>query len=234
MANDRVIPNAKGGGGLADLPPAGDQRRDVLAERKDQLEEQAAGLNEMGGTVREDVFRDIDSEIGSAFNEMDPPHKRPDYRYKWVYRDQHSRNGMHAFTHARAQGWEPVRHNDPDGKDMSHCVTTAEGFLVVGDTILMRVPMGWYIALRRAERDLNIRRDAAVIPPEMAEVAFKHRGGQAASHGLDKPEIIAVQERWNANMTRAANLAMQLKQEQQQLDQMIRTGTVGRAPGRQR
>lgn len=209
------IPNAKGGGGVEALPPAGDARREVLKARTDDLAEQAETLGADGGAIREDAF-EIDNEIGAAFNEMDPPHKRADFRYKWVYVGAQGRGRGQSFVQAKTQGWMPVRHSDPDGKGMTHCDSSAEGFVVVGDAMLMRIPLERYIAIRRRERDLVMRKELTI------DAELRQKAEAAGVRAYDHDELIQVNQRWNSAMEARASAAMALKAEAQRLDKMIR------------
>lgn len=220
-----VIPNQRGGGGVDALPPAGDARRDVLRQRDDQLAEQAEGLSGEGGAIDPRAL-EVENEIGAAFNEMDPPHKRADMRYKWVYRAPFTRSatGMQSFTQAKAEGWQPVRENDPDGKDMDHCETTPEGFIVVGDVILMRLPIERYVRIRRAAKDQTMRRETA-INADLAAIARS-----AGSRMYDTAELEQVNQRWSETMEARAKTAMAGQMANKQMDKWIRDGRVPGVP----
>jgi len=143
----------QGEGGVAELPPAGDERREVLAARADDLAEQAEKLSVDAGATRPDAF-EIENEIASHFDEIDygmmPPNKSPNHEYCWVQRDPRGTFGNRWFLSKQAQGWQRVTSRDPDAVGMEHAIHV-DGSIVVGDVILMRITKERYELLQRRQ-----------------------------------------------------------------------------------
>jgi len=229
MAADKTprVAHQGEGGGTESLPPAGDERREVLARRADALVEKAEELGAAGGQIDPDAFH-IENEIGRYFNHLEVPHRQEGYAYKWEQRDPNNRFGNFHFLAAQTQGWERVLFGDPDAKGLEHC-RHPDGSIIVGDTILMRIRYDRYIQLRRAEYHLARRQEGA-IDSELMDIA-----GRRGVRVLKDEEIGGKEHgRWSAAQeSRAAHAAAQ-KLALQELDKQIRGGHVpGRpSPGR--
>jgi hypothetical protein len=140
----------------ADLPAPGYKRDDVLARRKDELEQRAEEGPEVYGIDpakiepdREILYRSIDQQMIHVSN------RDPNYKYAWVYYGQ---NGQMIWA-KRALGWMPVTGPDPECEEYKE----ADGTRRIGDTMLMKIPKERYLELeemnekRRNEQYLGIK-----------------------------------------------------------------------------
>lgn len=136
------------------LPPAGYKRDEVLAERKDALEQQAEIRAEGRGTINPKVFeedREIQHAVRRGFLDVDVG---PIYIIKWVnYVSQHG----HAVWEAKAEGWSVVTASMV--KDVDRDLVREDGSLRVGDTICMCMRKDDHMLMerQRAERQSRIQ-----------------------------------------------------------------------------
>lgn len=215
------------GGGVETLPPAGDARREVLAQRTDALAEQAEVLEDKTGVHALDpgAFA-IENEIAQHFNEMEVPAAQSEYAYKWEQRDPLNKFGNRHFLRSHSLGWRKVFIDDPDAKGLEHC-QGVDGSVIVGDTILMRIPRGRYIQLRREEY-LQTRRQEQAFDGELQDRAAKY-----GVRTYDNDTLGSSNPGWDRQMESRARSAQAQRIALQQLDAQIREGTVpGRPVGR--
>ena len=206
------------------LPPPGDERREVLRERTDELAEAAETEGPERYAVPEGTFSEdaVENEIAQHFNEMEVPHgDHATYRYKWVYRDPEHKYANRMVQQARVEGWELVRASSPEAKGMED-MHSAENTLWVGDTVLMRCR--WDIVARNEKREETNRR-------------LRERGPELEAQELGE----RLGRRWGAKIRpasiaemRGAALARHVQDTaMRRFDQQIRQGTVpGRPAGR--
>lgn len=219
----------QGAGGVDTLPPAGDARRDVLAQRTDELEQKAEELADATGmhALNPEAF-EIENDIGQHFNEMEVPYARPEYAYKWEQRDIGNKFGNRHYLRAHALGWRKVYADDPDAKGLEHCVMP-DGGIAVGDVILMRIPRGRYIELRRQEY-LNVKRQEQGIDGELRDRAERHGVRTFDTEGLNG----IAGAGWTRQMEQRARAAQAEQIALRQLDEQIRQGTVAGRPAPRR
>lgn len=215
------------GGGVETLPPAGDERREVLAARTDALAEAAETLE-----AKTDVHAmapaalEVENEIGQFFNEMEVPNAQPEYAYKWEQRDPLNKFGNRHYLRSHALGWRKVYIDDDDAKGLGHC-QGPDASVIVGDTILMRIPRGRYIELRRQEY-LQTRRQEQAFDGELQDRAAKY-----GVRTYDNDTLGSSNPGWDRQMESRARSAQAERIALQQLDAQIREGTVpGRPAGR--
>lgn len=158
-----------------DLPPAGYERNEVLAERTDTLaehaEEVAAALEVE--SINPNKFK-IENEIAQHFDLASLMLKVSEAdvtcMYCWVL------SGAHGImiTQKQIEGWEVVQGDDPEA--LSHKGIGADTTRRIGDTLLMRIPKDKYLIIERRRRDNANRFDASITAPsERAyELANKH------------------------------------------------------------
>ena len=205
----RVIPQ-----GDPDLPPPGDERREVLAERKDTLEEAAEVAGAERGTVDPRAF-EVSNEVGQHFNDLEVPNARSDYRYCWVQAGP-SWHGRY-INMKRAEGWEVVRGTDDDAPVDT---IAADNTCRVADVLLVRIRADRYILIqrKRAARQLAIEQGAqeASALTEVSE--------QYAKLGINVG--VASQDRLKtmSARSRAALIA------QQQFESKLKDGTLPGVP----
>ncbi len=126
------------------LPPAGDERREVLAERKDTLEQKAEELSVNTFTF-DPAKLNPDREIRHELSSLHVTNADPAYAYKWV-RDANSLTGGPDQQVVRAIGrsvtydgkvyptWEIVKGPMVEAAERRQ----HDGTRRVGDTILLR------------------------------------------------------------------------------------------------
>jgi hypothetical protein len=158
-----------------DLPPAGAERNEVLAERKDALEqaaeETAAALETE--TIDPDKFK-IENEIAQNFDPattmLKVSNADPTQRYCWVY------SGMHGLmvTQKQIEGWLVVQGNDEEA--LEHKGIGADTTRRVGDTLLMKIPLDKFLIIdrRNRERAARFNEEKSGISDEARRLAKKY------------------------------------------------------------
>lgn len=207
--------------GDADLPPAGDERRDVLKERTDTLQQEAeerAALLELD-RMNPNVLAP-DREIRQhfdAFNELAVSQAQDEFEYCWVFAGRNS----YWIRWKSAQGFEVVQNDMPEAQE--HRGIGADSTRRVGDTILMRIRKDRAMRIRKQARDLAAAREEGVDSTimEMGERAA-HMGVRVSRLG----GLSAVQQEIIAKRAQARSIASSTFNDQ------IRQGTVpGLRPG---
>ena len=155
---------------VPDLPPAGYQREEVLAERTDTLAEKAettapdtVGLSPDNPAFDPEQNREIQADLTKGFLEVE--NKKPGYVYKWVY---FGLNGQKVWE-SKSQGWEVVSSNDPESRHL----IKEDGSRRVGDVLLMRMRMDFHILYEQREEKKRLTRELSV-ESELAEIVGKH------------------------------------------------------------
>lgn len=197
------------------LPDAGDERREVLRERADNLEEAAEALGDDYGAIDPSKL-EIENEIAQHFNEFnelavsDP---QTGYHYSWTYR---GRNGFF-IKWKQARDWEVVHGAMPEC--MEH--KAVDGTRQIGDVLLMRIRVEKHRKWQRYDEE----RGQAMMEASAAqleEMARKYAGRGVTLHtNLDEN---------NPHLKRAMDRAHQRSLATRRVDGMIRAGTVPGAP----
>ena len=118
-----------------ELPPAGDERREVLKKREETLEEKAEKMaaQMMMGTI-DPKHLEIAREIAAKTQYLDVSNKVPGRVYRWI---STNRSGQHVQI-AKNLGWVVVQGDDQEAIELIDQTpgTTRE----LGDVILMWMP----------------------------------------------------------------------------------------------
>lgn len=205
-------------GGVESLPPAGDERRDVLAARADRLAEQAESLPE-GGQIDPKKLR-IENELAQhmgadgSFNMMEVSKKSPAHAYAWVnFASQHG-----LFVKMKlSQGWEVVQGEMEEAIELK----SADGTRRLGDVLLMRCQLDIYLRNLRQE-DAKRKAQQEGVTANLRELGDRHRKKGVIVH-LDESTMSTETINHMANTAAARQSATAM------LDKNIRAGSV---PGR--
>ena len=204
-----------------ELPPAGDERRDVLAQREDELAEQAEVRGTEGGRINPKALR-VERELAQHFNELDVSNADPAYQYAWIWTGQH---GLQ-IKMKLARKWEVVQGDMPEAQELRGM--GADSTRKLGDVILMRIRKDLYLQQKRDEEALR-RRQQDGVTGVLVELGERHRHRGLKVHtdtsGLN-PDVLKAME----SRAAARNAATDF------VDENLRNGTMpGRpAPGVQR
>ncbi len=227
MATKEEIKHAVDTQGTETLPPPGYGRQEALRIRQVRLEraiEQASDLKLMGRLDPEALKPD--PYFLAHHDEMSVPHGDFDsYEYLWV---ETSHRGHHVDLAKRA-GYEPVRKDDPDGKDFMQY--TPEGYPIVGSAILFRIPLERYINLRAEQlTDYKVKRGDIFNVDKMMEISekFASRTGKPAIKIIDRftPDQIR-------NAQQRAAVRRQRESSWEIINQHLTEGTAHLAYGKQ-
>src|SRR3972149_1986072 len=155
---------------LTTLSPAGDARRELLAERQDALEEQLEGVGDEVGRIDPKAL-EVENELAQHFNELEVSNRGPGYMYGWVYSGQHGRMIRLKIT----EQWEVVQGDMREAEEMKGIGTDTTRRL--GDVILMRIRKDRYVLLQRREAEKGHRQQEGVTSTleEMGE-SLSRRG----------------------------------------------------------
>lgn len=139
------------------LPPPGDERREVLAARTDELDERAEQLAGELEVERIDSAKlKVESELAQHFDELDVSGALPEFHYCWV---QSGFNGR--FVKIKlTEGWAVVQGNDPEALDLKGM--GADTTRRLGDVILMRIRLDRYVMLQRREKAKRVAREEGI------------------------------------------------------------------------
>ena len=137
------------------LPPAGDARREVLAERQDALDEQLEGVGDDVGRIDPKAL-EVENELAQRFNELEVSNRDSGYMYGWVYSGQQGRMIRLKIT----EGWEVVQGDMREAEEMKGIGTDTTRRL--GDVILMRIRKDRYVLLQRREAEKRVRQQEGV------------------------------------------------------------------------
>jgi len=125
--------------GDSTLPPPGDERKEVLAERQDKLEEKAETLaNEQELHAIDPSAMEIEPELARGFDPatmsiMNVTNKQPGWVYSW--QNHQSQSGLQVMM-KKYDGWIVV--SGPDPEAIEHKI--ADGTRRIADVLLMRIP----------------------------------------------------------------------------------------------
>lgn len=141
-----LVPEGRG------LPPAGDERRDVLKARTDDLAEQAETDGAEGGAIDPKALR-VENELAQhfgldgGFNELDVSNKNLAYEYKW------QQSGFYGRFVKRdlAMGWAVVGSmtDEDDGEAIE--LKAVDGTRRLGDVVLLRMRKDKFKLMKRRE-----------------------------------------------------------------------------------
>ena len=208
----RIIPQ---GPGEEALPPPGDARRESLKQRIDELQQKAEALQvETGAHVGRKI--EIDNEIASNVDHLNPPNADPAFKYCWVFNDPRKTLGNRQMMHKKAEGWAPCKWDDWDMVGMEEH-RHVDGHVVIGDTTLMRLPLDRYLALdKRRKARQRLIEDG--LHSELEEMGAKYAAQGIKVHTPNNmsPEL----------QKRIYGRAQAQQIAGKQFDDMVRTGTV--------
>jgi hypothetical protein len=152
------------------LPPPGAARREVLAQRKDALEQAAEERFAEVGAIPREAFkedRDIQRDIRKSFMDLDlqPPGV---YKLKWV--NFRSQEGYHVWE-AKAEGWKVV--TPAMVGDCDQDLLKEDNTFRVGDTIAMCIRLDHFIRLEKERENRRLRAQFG-YETEIVELADEH------------------------------------------------------------
>jgi len=158
-----------------DLPPAGYERDEVLAERKDNLEQAA---EEVASTLETESINPaklkVENEIAQHFDPattmLQVSNADPCFMYCWTF------SGMHGLmiTAKQIEGWEVVQGESEEA--LEHQGIGADTTRRVGDTLLMRIPKDKFLVIdrRRKEQAGRFNREQTSFSEQAERLAEKH------------------------------------------------------------
>lgn len=164
----------------AELPPPGDERREVLKRRDDDLQAQ---IERVGQSI---IMNNIDPkmmeiirEIQARTSYLSVSKKRPGYVYAWVTKSNFSNHKQRL----EAVGYEVVQGDDEEAMELKGTSGIAAGTGApdttrqLGDVILMRIKKEFYIAQKAREhaRTLAMQVSSASTLIQMA-APYRDRG----------------------------------------------------------
>jgi hypothetical protein len=215
-----MMPTAKTQAVEPNLPPPGDERREVLAERTDALAQAAEELAE-----KEEVYRvdpgamEVESELAQYFDEFEVSGALDDYAYCWVNCMSNAHGRFVQWKLSR--GWEVVCGNMPEALALKQ----ADGTRRLGDVLLMRI--------RRERKEMldainerNRMARAQGVASDLLELGERNR-----KHGVVVHVDGEIPEETLARMERGAEAQ---RRGTQAVDKMLRQGRMPGMPMRGR
>ncbi len=195
-----------------DLPPPGDERREVLKERTDNLQQQ---IDEKADHYAIDpAALEVDREIRHDLDQgcLTPSDADPAYKYAWVqckHPEDHPSRMVELKLAERVQlpdgnwvrPWEVVGSKHKEALNLKQ----VDGSRRIGDTLLMRCRKDYYSLIELNKRKLNHQRNYGT---DSALVDLATRAGTEAGTAT-----------YNKHKSDA-------NQSLSRLDQAIRTGTL--------
>lgn len=216
----------QGKGGVDELPPPGDERREVLAARTDELAAKAEELGADAGEINPKAFR-VENEIAQHMHprtrHMMPPNANPEYEYCWVQRDPKGQYGNQWVYAKQDEGWDLVLASDPDAVGMNR-MWHVEG-VVVGDVILMRCSRGRFDELQQLQ-DEKTRR--------VEQNTYGELEARAQRHGVGIFDAGTPGELRNQIQARSGGGRMVVPVRPSHGDQALRTGNLPGMPAPRR
>ena len=156
-----------------ELPPPGDERREVLRERQDTLEEAAQQIaDDRGiGAIDPNAFK-IDRELAQKFDVgrmsmLTVTNPQPGWEYAWA--NFVNQAGLQVIA-KKALGWIVVSGADPEC--IEHKGT--DGTRRVGDVLLLKIPEAKKRQLDQRDAELRRLREASTAS-ELEELGHKYR-----------------------------------------------------------
>jgi len=155
----------------------GDQRRDALKRRLDELQEEAEKISSELNIFKVDPSvmdpKKIPREVRRAINdngEVWVSEADPNYRYAWIYRDPRWQWGGKWVSAAKVQGWEVVSGEMKEAKEHA-CGAAKER--IISDCILMRIRLDHFLQLQERDRKKRRQRHES-ITSDLENLAAKH------------------------------------------------------------
>lgn len=129
------------------LPPAGDERRETLAKRKDELDELAEELaGEVdAGKIDPSKYEPI-NEILQHLDSSEVTNRLPEYEYLW----QSTARSGYFIRKSQLEGYEVVQGDMPEAKELMGI--RADTTRHWGDCILMRIRKDLHLRNQRRDR----------------------------------------------------------------------------------
>jgi len=164
----RIVPPAAVEGLLEEaekeLPPRGHRRREVLAQRADELAE-ASEVQGVNRVAIDPSKLEVEREIAKHFNRkgvLAITDQVKGYTYYWAdIRDSAT------VTWKKTLGWEIVKGDCPEMQERKD----ANGWRVVGDAVLMRIPTWKWEIIRKHEEGLAIKANESEMSAAMDDLA---------------------------------------------------------------
>lgn len=155
------------------LPPPGDERREVLAQRKDELEERAEKL-----AAEQELSRispkalEPDNDIQARLHLLQVSNAQPGKVYCWVkcVAQTYTPTGVQRKL---ADGWEVVCGNMPEAIECRQ----ADGTRRIGDVLLMRIDQARHERLQEKERYKRLAQEEGVAAGLLEKSAELARAG---------------------------------------------------------
>jgi len=210
------------------LPPPGDERREELRRRADELAAEVEALSAKTERERIDPTKlVVENEIASQFDEYDNWNlriidSRDDMVYKWVYRDPSGKFGGYHVMREKTLGWEVVQGTGPESPEARNYLYV-DGTRVVGDCLLMRVRKDRYIMLSRREH-AKAQRQQQTVTSRLEEL-----GEEAQRRGLGRVSV--GPENMNPKIAeRLFKTSTAKRMVESTVEQMIRDGRMPGVP----
>lgn len=137
--------------GTATLPKAGHAQREIIKQRVDAMEEQAATQFANVDAVNPDRF-EVERELAQHFNELEVTNADPNFVYRWI---NFSSNGGIALRRAIAppERWEVVTGDMPEASELR----AVDGTRKLGDVLLVRMSRKRYDILEKVKEEQRQR-----------------------------------------------------------------------------
>lgn len=203
--------------GTASLPPAGHEQREVLKERADALEAQAAADFKNVEAIDPDVM-EVERELAQHFNELEVTNAQPGFVYKWV---NFVSNGGICLRQATAppERWQVVTGDMPEAPEL----LSAGGTRKLGDVLLLRMPRKRHEILEKHREEKALRQQGA-HESNLRAMADKNPKAVRVYGNNDMPSSVT---KHLTNPSRAAINAMRgAEAAQAQFNQNLRNGTL--------
>ena len=159
--------------GESELPPPGDERRDELLKRTDNLQEASEKLSDKNEVYKIDPKAvEIERELANLYDPsmltiLGVSNKQPGWAYSWA--NAVNQSGLQVMM-KKYDGWIVVSGKDPEC--MEH--KTADGTRRVADVLLMKLPVEKFKKLQ--ERDaLKRERQQRGVAAELEAMGRKYR-----------------------------------------------------------
>lgn len=207
------------------LPPAGDERREVLAKRTDELAEAAETVEAETYPIDPKALQ-VENEIAQhfdEFNELAVSDRQSAYEYRWVWTGLNNIMVKKAMAERypgvdHRMGWEIVSGDMPEAREHKD----VQGVRRVGDTILLRCRKEFWLAraeFQKRSRDLQRDSVTANLKDMAARYANKGLNVLISDEDMDSPVMKQVMKRMLAREI-AGN----------KFEKMLRAGSVPGVP----
>lgn len=213
----------------AELPPPGDERREVLRQREETLQQR---IEKIGQSI---LLNNIDPKVMKAINEIQArtsyltvSNKQPGFVYCWASKN----NWNNHRSRLEAVGYEVVQGDDPEALELKGTSGSAAGTgspdttRQLGDVVLMRIKEEYYLAQKGREHARTLQMQVASAST-LIQMAAPYRGrginvsSQVAGMGDDLRGPQIRPRRFSSK--RAALLGLW---NDHHIDQAIRDGSI--------